>query len=227
MEDDDASEDTRRVRILSTLESTRQASRPGRTKGGRRTQKTKRSGWLQGALWGALGLGVVSLMAGFVMVIQDTKPALAHAAPPPATQLVKAKDAELPKPGTMPPPAAGPAVIETTATPPLPPQATTADNHAVAQAASATQPSHNKLETLLASNAPKPEHATARASDKADKEKTTTASIAPAPATTAAKSASKPASSNAKGQDEDVALLEAMFAHTGRKAAAKPAPSKN
>jgi hypothetical protein len=213
MEDETSPEDTQRVRILSTLESTRRATKPNRTKGGRpATGKSHRSSWLHGALWGAMGMGVLALMAGFVMVIQDTKPATAHPASS-ATTLASAQPphATLPTPPAthvdnaassvelVPPAAAGPAVIETTAPAPAVPEpvALLQKEQESAAATPAEAPAANKPAPV----APRPKVMAATPPNKA---------------------ASKPKS--AKGQDEDVALLEAMFAHTGRKA---PPPHKN
>lgn len=200
-DDDDAPEDTRRVRILSTLESTRQATRPSRTKGGRRTRQSPshRRSWLQGALWGAMGVGVVALLAGFVMVIQDGKPALAHTSTQPAVPQAKAvSDTALTKVASLPPVAAGPAVIETATV-----SATPGPMPAAAPVSAAPLP------------APNPSGSASRA------EKVTPTVTTTSPSSMAQKAASK-------GQDEDVALLEAMFAHTGRKAVSKqPANPKN
>lgn len=212
MEDGSASEDTQRVRILSTLESTRRSSRPNRTQGGRQTRKGQRSIWLQGALWGAMGMGVLALMAGFVMVIQDSQPAPLHAAPAapvrtakPATGLTKADtsvaalnmspasspDATLPQ---------GPAVIETTASV----EPASVANPAPGSTASAAAP----VQLTTSTSSPQAE-AARKLEDTPARAKTTTA---------AASKSGK--SKSAKGQDDDVALLEAMFAHTGRKPAA-------
>ncbi|RZL00639.1 MAG: hypothetical protein EOP36_14905 [Rubrivivax sp.] len=211
MEDDDTLEDTRRVRILSTLESTRQASRPSSTRSGRRTRKSNRRGWLQGVLWGVLGVGVLALMAGFVMVIQDSKPALAHTPPPAATRQAQVKkDTGLTHLAALPAAAAGPAVIETA---PVAPQALP-----TSVSASAALPAAPTVaaDTLVAST---------KSSPSAPADKATPAS--PTPVTTA-KTTNKPANHNAtKGQDDDVALLEAMFAHTGRKATSKPVSPQN
>jgi hypothetical protein len=74
-----------------------------------------------------------------------------------------------------------------------------------------------KLDTTLASAKP----GTAARTDKATPTAPTTVTVAKA-------ATNKPSTTAPKGQDEDVALLEAMFAHTGRKAAAsRPAPPKN
>lgn len=213
MEDGTAVEDTQRVRILSTLESTRRTSRPNRTKGGRRTRKGQRSIWLQGTLWGAMGLGVVALMAGFVMVIQDSKPAPlqatvtspSHTTEPIATPAkgntsVATLNAAASPVGITP---QGPAVIETTAN---------------AEPAIIAPPTAAAASAIPGTVVPTPPQAAAPAADPARKLEDLPARTK-ATVTTAA--ASKPAKAkSAKGQDDDVALLEAMFAHTGRKPAA-------
>lgn len=211
MEDGTASEDTQRVRILSTLESTRRTSRPNRTQGGRQTHKGQRSIWLQGALWGAMGMGVLALMAGFVMVVQDSKPVTLHATPvapvraaEPTTAPTKANTAMAAlnvSPASSPAAALpqGPAVIETTAS---------VEPAIVASPAPGSTASAAAPIQLTASTSPQAE-APRKLEDTPARVKTTLAA------------ASKPGKSkSAKGQDDDVALLEAMFAHTGRKPAA-------
>ena len=211
MDDEPAAEDHQRVRILSTLESTRHASRPSRTKGGRRTHKSHRRSWLQGALWGAMGVGVLALMAGFVLVIQDSKPAIAQVLPAPTTIArppTSAKhDTPVPSVEVTAPTAAGPAVIE----------ATHADTPLAALSAEPTASSATVLATST-----EPERVAVNSKANA------APAVKPAAATTATPAAKTgKAGATAKGQDEDVALLEAMFAHTGRKPPPKPvAPKK-
>lgn len=213
MDDEPTAEDHQRVRILSTLESTRHAMRPSRTKGGKRTSKSHRRSWLQGALWGAMGVGVLALMAGFVMVIQDSKPAIAQELP--ATTIARAPtsakhDAPVPSVGGTPPPAAGPAVIETT--------------HADAPLAALGPTSTASSSTALS---PSTEPDRAATNDQAKTAPAVKPAVALASATSTTPAKPGKAGATAKGQDEDVALLEAMFAHTGRKAPPKPATPKN
>ena len=219
MDDDPAAEDHQRVRILSTLESTRHSSRPSRTQGGKRSSKSHRRSWLQGALWGAMGVGMLALMASFVMVIQDSKPAIAQVQVAPttvaraavsSTQETPTQDTHSPATEVTLPTAAGPAVIETT--------------HADTPLAALSAPTV----------APKASSATSPAPEPALLAMNSKSSAAPAgkPAVAMATSTATPAKpgkagTNAKGQDEDVALLEAMFAHTGRKPPPKPATPKN
>jgi hypothetical protein len=181
---DDEPEDQQPVRILSTLASARHTAQPSRSKGGRRPQKSHRRSWLQGALWGAMGVGVLALMAGFVMVLQDSKPAKAQVMSAPAIVV----RAAAPSKQDMHAPSveAGPAVIETTQGEAPLAALSTATN--VAPAA--------KTALTVAANIVTPA--------KAGKAAATT-----------------------KGQDEDVALLEAMFEHTGRKAPPKPTAPTN
>jgi cytoskeletal protein RodZ len=211
MDDEPATDERQRVRILSTLESTRHASRPSRTKGGRRTSKSHRRSWLQGALWGAMGVGVLALMAGFVLVIQDSKPAIAQGLPAPTTiartPTSAKRDTPVPSVEVTAPTAAGPAVIETThADTPL--------------AALSVEPTASSATVLATST---------DAERVALNSKTNAApAVKPAAATTSTPAAKTgKAGATAKGQDEDVALLEAMFAHTGRKPPPKPAAPKN
>ena len=70
-------DDTPRVRILSTLESSRRVGKPKRNTHGKYSNV-----WLQVLLWSAMGTGVLALLIGFVMVIQDTQPATLLPAPP-------------------------------------------------------------------------------------------------------------------------------------------------
>lgn len=219
MGDEPAAEDHQRVRILSTLESTRHASRPSRTKGGKRTSKSHRRSWLQGALWGAMGVGVLALMAGFVLVIQEGKPAIAQAMP--ATTIARAPtsakhDAPVPSVEVTSPPAAGPAVIETThPDAPLAPLGPTSTASATLAASSATAlPPSTELDRAAANHQVKAASAAKPA-----------VALASATSTTPAKPGKVGAAT--KGQDEDVALLQAMFEHTGRKAPPKPATPKN
>lgn len=214
MDDEPATEDHQRVRILSTLESTRHASRPSRTKGGRRTSKSHRRSWLQGALWGAMGVGVLALMAGFVLVIQDSKPAIAQVMPPPTTIArapTSAKhDAPVPSAEVSAPTAAGPAVIETTH----------ADAPLAALGPTPMAPSATAL-------SPSTELDRAAANDQAKAAPAAKPAVALASATSTIPAKPGKAGATAKGQDEDVALLEAMFAHTGRKPPPKPVAPKN
>lgn len=213
MDDEPATDERQRVRILSTLESSRHASRPSRTKGGRRTSKSHRRSWLQGALWGAMGVGVLALMAGFVLVIQDSKPAIAQVMPSPNTVALapaSAKhDAPVPSVEVTAPTAAGPAVIETTH----------ANTPLAALSAEPTAPSA----TVLATSTDAERVALNSKANAAPAVKPVVATTSTA--TPAAKTGK--AGATAKGQDEDVALLEAMFAHTGRKPPPKPAAPKN
>ncbi|MBC7702251.1 hypothetical protein [Aquabacterium sp.] len=208
MDDEPATKDKQRVRILSTLESTRHASRPSRTKGGRRTSKSHRRSWLQGALWGAMGVGVLALMVGFVLVIQDSKPAIAQVLPVPTTAArapTSAKpDHQVPNVEVTAPTATGPAVIETT--------------HADTPLAALSAAPATSSATVLAKST-EPERVAVNSK----------ANAAPAvkPATTTLPAKTGKAGATAKGREEDVALLEAMFAHTGRKAAPKPVAPKN
>ena len=63
--------DTQRVRILSTLESTRRSQRPAR-KG---PQPAKTAASTQSRAWAVtLGLGVVTLLVSFVLIVQGQHP---------------------------------------------------------------------------------------------------------------------------------------------------------
>lgn len=80
--------DTQRVRILSTLESTRRPQRPARK--GPKPAKAPASA--QTRAWTVtLGLGVVTLLVSFVLIVQGQRPQ----AKPPALSPAQAKTAEL------------------------------------------------------------------------------------------------------------------------------------
>ena len=90
--------DTQRVRILSTLESTRRPQRPARK--GPQPRKTPSS--TQSRAWAVtLGLGVVTLLVSFVLIVQGQRPKTgAHqptpqlaAAPAPVASMVIATPA--------------------------------------------------------------------------------------------------------------------------------------
>ncbi len=146
-----------------------------------------------------MGVGVLALMAGFVMVLQDSKPAKAQVMSAPAIVARAAAPSKLHAPSVE----AGPAVIETAqAEAPL--------------AALSTAPNVAPIA---------PEHTAANKANMAPAAKTAVTVTVAANTVTPAKAGKAAAAT--KGQDEDVALLEAMFEHTGRKAPPKPTAPKN
>lgn len=220
MEDDGVTfvGDMQPVQILSTLESTRKPTRKGRGPLEVIQGFTKRhSHWQTRGLLVLMSVGVISLLAGFVMVVKEGRSGnIVKAEPLPSTNIKRAQtspSAQLAKPiadsnplaalmatsasspKSAPPPALAPqptaAVIEnmsTAATPvPVKPAVTTATP--VTQLAMAAP--HVPAKTTAA-----PAAKTATKSQVESQEPVKRA--APAP----------------RRRDEDVALLEAMFAHT-------------
>lgn len=250
--------DTQRVRILSTLESSRRPSgRKGPTKIQGITRK-KRSNWQTKALLGLMGVGVLTLLTSFVMVVAEghgpsAKPDTASK-PSPTAPAGKQSNAPTPKvaadasnplaaliaqPARPTPPASAPqaAIIENVA------QAATTSmaadpktNKTVALAAAAPLQSAPVLAPKSASpSAPGPNAAAVNA--KPSVTSVALAQPSPSPNTAAAEAARNSASApvkpgatptlptgkrptSNKGKDDDVALLEAMFAHTRPRPAA-------
>lgn len=191
--------DMQPVQILSTLESTRKTSRKGRMPLEKIQGFTKKhSHWQTRGLMAAMGVGVISLLVGFVMVVKDERTGMGDKPEPVATS-AKGTRTKAP-PGNDNPLAA---LIA-----PSP--------QAGASSAVLTPPSTAVIENVaMASPQPAPVPAPDLAAPR------------PAPASTLTRELSfpaKPASKNiaaaakhtqpARQHDEDVALLEAMFAHT-------------
>lgn len=259
--------DTQRVRILSTLESTRRPTgRKGLTKIHGITKK-KRSNWQTKALIGLMGVGVLTLLTSFVMVIMDGHSSPARPEPgnkPAATaEGIKRANGLAPKvtANTSNPLAALIAPPQHPAMAPTPQQAAVIEN------VINTPPAEQPTEPKLASISPAPAHNTTPSGSSAIKpvdlsRQTTSVATAPptvaapklaaatpaplqpaakvqpqAPAHDSATRASTSGSGNldtklsmpppakrtpaSKSKDEDVALLEAMFAHTRP----RPAPA--
>lgn len=240
----DADGDTQRVRILSTLESTRRPARgPMKIRG---ITKKKRSNWQAKALVGLMAVGVLSLLASFVMVLLN-----GHA---PSARSDAADQAALP---SHPSPAAKPATASrahadnplatliaapartdaNTAT--RPEQAAVIENVAIATPTMSKGTSSGQSTTGAPANMSADTKAAPAQSAAAKSPITTTAPAKAEPAKPAivalaipaspqaaatvqdaSKQAGKPAPPTGKRtqaggrNDEDVALLEAMFAHT-------------
>lgn len=219
--------DTQRVRILSTLESTRRPSgRKGPMKIHGVTRK-KRSNWQTKALLGLMGVGVLTLLTSFVMVVAEghgpsAKPDDTNK-PAPATPAVKQVNGQSPKVAVDPsnplaaliaqparPTPAAPtpqvAVIENVTTAPATPiPAETKVTKPVALAPANVTASPPKVAPITAA---KPAAAVVDSKPVAAAQ-----GLAAADAARNSASASKRTPSS-KGKDDDVALLEAMFAHT-------------
>jgi hypothetical protein len=241
--------DTQRVRILSTLESTRQASRSSRAS--KRRALTLPKNWQLKVLMGLMAMGVLSLLTAFALIIfnghrgsdqADTnvpvRPersaigtvrvdrsnplAALIATPSPmagtstssATAIMSSVDK--PERDLIPPPAPEPtaAVIETIeSAPPAPRVPGTSTATASGQKSTA-------LHTVLAAQGSHPAMLAASAAASS-----TTRSIdATAYAAMTSAKPARPAAKRNPSRDDDVALLEAMFAHTGNSRAASPPP---
>lgn len=238
--------DTQRVRILSTLESTRRPARgPMKIHG---ITKKKRSNWQSKALLGLMAVGVLSLLASFVMVLVN-----GHA--PSAKPDAADQPTELNRPATKPAAASrvspdnplaaliAPPVRPAANTPTRPAQAAVIENVAVATPVLANSTSAPRSTTsppakmsatgsiapVLPGTATAKSASTTTTSAKSEPTKPTVVALA-APSAQASPQlaaavldASKQAKSapstgkrtQAGGRnDDDVALLEAMFAHT-------------
>ena len=215
----DADEPAERVRILSTLA----ASRPPSKRASGRSRRGGGSSWQFKALLTLMGLGIIGLLAGFAMVLTQGHSQAGATAPSEAARR---------------------ALIAAPAATPIPPQATSIATttasvtaSASASAATANLPSTQAPQTAVieevATDAVAGLGAVAAASPLAALGTTSTALPKPAAATpTAAGAQAEPRrvaqasqppvrtearprqTATKRGQDADVALLEAMFAHT-------------
>ena len=205
----DADEPAERVRILSTLA----ASRPPSKRASGRSRRGRGSSWQFKALLTLMGLGIIGLLAGFAMVLTQGHSQAGTAVPPEAARR---------------------ALIAAPAATPVPPQAatiatTTASVTASASSATANLPSTQAPQTAVIEEVVPDAVAglgtVAAASPLAALGSTATANSAmakstPAPATRPTalppvRTEARPRQTATKrGQDADVALLEAMFTHT-------------
>ena len=241
--------DTQRVRILSTLESARHA--PRLTPAKRRLQLKLPHNWQIKILMGLMATGLLTLLAAFAMIVLNghqvmgqsdaaadtavparaSKPviniaradlnnplAALMAAPPTAsssaaqvpaaisaTAVSALLSAPAPAPAWVNTPAPQAAVIETIEPPP---ERTVPNSKPALHVVLAAQSKHPAMLAASAANA-----STTRSIDA------TAYAVM-----TSAKSAAKPNKRSAPStrKDEDVALLEAMFAHTGNRASTAP-----
>jgi len=217
----DADEPAERVRILSTLA----ASRPPSKRASGRSRRGRGSSWQFKALLTLMGLGIIGLLAGFAMVLTQGHSQAGTAVPPEA-----ARRALIAAPAATPIPPQATSIATTTAS-------VTASASASASAATANLPSTQAPQTAVieevATDAVAGLGAVAAASPLAALGTTSTALPKPAAATpTAAGAQAEPRrvaqasqppvrtearprqTATKRGQDADVALLEAMFAHT-------------
>ncbi|KGM39640.1 hypothetical protein JY96_05330 [Aquabacterium sp. NJ1] len=227
--------DTQRVRILSTLESTRRPARgPMKIHG---ITKKKRSNWQTKALLGLMAVGVLSLLASFVMVLVNGHAASSKAD---AADQAPADHREATRPAAPPrvspdnplaalvaPPPARTAAIAPTRTE----QAAVIENVAIATPVinHGANPAPAKLNTEAKAASALPvvpkssviatTAAATTATAKAEPAKPTVLAMATPTSQDTSKQARPAAPAGKRPQassrnDEDVALLEAMFAHT-------------
>ncbi|MGC4061696.1 MAG: hypothetical protein QM749_12950 [Aquabacterium sp.] len=233
---------TQRVRILSTLESTRQATRLSPTRRKRRPLRLPKN-WQLTMLMGMMAIGVLTLLTAFALIIlnghragdqadanapgKTERPLVAGASTARANSnnplaALMAAPVSTVATATSAPANAQPAVIETID--PTPPVARLPAPPAPAMptlaAAPTTSPKPTALHTVLATQGSHPAMLAASAATSS-----TTRSIdATAYAAMTTAKPTKPAARRNQSRDDDVALLEAMFAHTGSNRAASPPP---
>lgn len=258
-EDGDAQEgDTQRVRLLSTLESTR---RPLRQPPSRQQRvRQQRQAWQRKALIGLMGAGVLALLGSFALVVREGHAPNAEAkVQNAATAQARAPSSTTPSPAPTQAnplatlaalaPASGPAATPPQAQPSAPQTATIETPAAlpvpvgpmVAASVPAQRPAHSEASRSANANANANGAGSPQAKLATPKEVTPTAGKASAPkATTTAttgvsardevteavtKAQTPPKAGKARPQDDDVALLEAMFAHAGQRRQGLGAPA--
>ncbi len=190
--------DTQRVRILSTLESTRRPQRPAR-KGP--PSKGAEQPWAARAWAITLGLGVVTLLISFVLIIQSQRPAPVK--PASLAQATPAVVAVMPTPPMETPSAPmseAPAVAATEALESLPPTA----------ASSVPQDASRDPLAALGSTAVAPVASEPKVADVQP-----SISKGVATATKSAKPVKAVTNPKSKGgrNDQDVELIEAVMSH--------------
>lgn len=201
--EDEAADAPERVRILSTLAASRPPSK--RASARARTNRGRGNSWQFKALLVLMGLGIVGLLAGFAMVLAQGHPE-AH----PEVRLEPTTHA-LAAPASSPLSAASTAAHSHAATPSAPQTAVIENVAPVAIAAVGAMAAYplGALDTAPAP-APPQQQASPRptAPPQAELRRTDKAPARPVKA-----EARRPAPATKRGQDADVALLEAMFTH--------------
>lgn len=219
--------DTQRVRILSTLESARRpAGRKKLTKIHGITKK-KRRHWQTKVLLGLLGIGVLTLLTSFVMVVRDGHNAPARTESEPGNKPTSSTPAAKRLNGALTPGAsdANNPLAALIAPPAHPAQPQLAHQAAVIENVISTPPpappaaAHEPVKQAAPSMAPqmsphKPPMTAQVTAAVTTNKPTASATMPPQAMPTSVAPAATRRAQNSKGQDEDVALLEAMFAHT-------------
>ncbi len=240
-EDSTVDGDTQRVRILSTLESARRPTR-GARRGPTKIQgitRKKRGVWQTRVLMGLMILGMLTLLASFVMVLLDGHPGSASAkaesaagsdATPRKTASASSDNNPLaalivPPQNAMMPPAQQAAVIETVLSAPVPAPQAASTPAQPAPPVIQPAPLAAKAQPAKASHNPgAPKTAAPTVATTTPASATMAAALPPAPTAQATPTAPPTTrrSTAASRNDADVALLEAMFAHTRAKPATPP-----
>ncbi len=215
--------DTQRVRILSTLESTRRPTRRGPMKIHGITKK-KRSNWQTKALLGLMAVGVLSLLASFVMVLLNGHAASSRADASdqvPAGHQEATRPAETPRVSPDNPLAAlvVPPVHTASVAPTRPAQAAVIENVAIATpvidhgVSSAPANMNSEAKAASAQSVVPKSSVITPLTAKAEPAKPTVLALAAPVSQTGHQATGKRPQASSRN-DEDVALLEAMFAHT-------------
>lgn len=226
----DPGSDTQRVRILSTLESTRRSQRPAR-KGPSANRKSAGPSRLLIAL---MGLGAITLLAGFVLTVVNQKP---PAAPRPEARLATVMPAAAPASSAVIPTVSASAPDAAVAVAPIgsasePASAPVAADSTGVAANASTNGLNTPSGTTPAPRDPLAALATA-ALAAAPAPAPVAASHAPAPALVASTPVAKPRVQTARAtaqpkpvrpsrNDRDVQLIEAVMSHASSRPATAP-----
>ena len=212
----DPGSDTQRVRILSTLESTRRSQRPAR-KG---PSAKRQSAGPNRLLIALMGLGAVTLLAGFVLTVVNQKP---PASPRPEAQLTAVMPAAASASAVVAPPlsASAPdspvamAPVGSASEPPSAPAAPAAPDSTTS--AQAPRDPLAALATAALAAAPAP------APVAASHAEAVVASVPAAkPRVQAARATAQPKPARSSRNDRDVQLIEAVMSHASSRPAAAP-----
>lgn len=204
----DEDDDPERVRILSTLAASRPPSKRASTRA--RARRGRGNSWQFKALLVLMGLGIVGLLVGFAMVLAQGHPqARLEAAPEPMAPAVAVQAKAVAPAASVASLPTQTAVIEDLAPTALTPVSTVAAASPLAalNAAPAAAPDQPQAKVLASHSPDQP----VRVPTPAAAESHRVIKATPPPLHTDAHSR-KPETK--RGQDADVALLEAMFTHS-------------